>query len=131
MSKERKNSLDYTNSITQGFNEPEQAFNVINVNSLLPPNFGKFELSYIDGPTGCKLISQINYYSKGSYEKTRIMVSGDALGTAHKTTINLTNASPSSVAGKGFIIYDDLGPVLVWYNVSFSSSAPLGTGAVS
>jgi len=129
MSNESKTSLDYTNAITSAHNEAEQAFNVINANSLLPANFGKFELSYIDGPSGCKLISQIDYYSKGCYEKTRIVAGGDQLGTAHKTTINLINATPPSVAGKGFIVYDDIGPVLVWYNVDFANTTPLDTGA--
>lgn len=124
MSDKSKTSLDYTNAITSAHDEAEQAFNVINVNSFLPANFGKFEMSYIDGPNGCKLISQVDYYSKGCYEKTRFIFNADSVGTAHKTTINLNNKTPASLAGKGFVVYDEIGAVLVWFNVDFNNTPP-------
>jgi hypothetical protein len=129
MSNESKTSLDYTNAITSAHNEAEQAFNVINANSLLPPNFGKFELTYIDGPNGCRLVSQVDYYSRGCYEKTKMIFHGDKLGTAHKTTINLVNRTPASLAGKALVLYDDIGAVVVWFNVDFNNSAPHVDGA--
>jgi hypothetical protein len=124
VSTKSKTSLDYTNAITSAHNEAEQAFNVINANSLLPPNFGKFDMTYIDGPNGCKLISQVDYYSRGCYEKTRFIFNADLLGTAHKTTLNFINKTPAMLAGKGFVIYDEIGAVLVWFNVDFNNTAP-------
>jgi hypothetical protein len=123
-----KTSLDYTNAITSAHNEAENAFNVITANSLLPANFGKFDLTYINGPSGSRLISQVDYYSIGSYEKTRIIFNSDLVGTAHKTTLNFINKTPAMLAGKGFVIHDELGPVLVWFNVDFNNTAPSAPG---
>jgi len=127
--KKSKTSLDYTNAITSAHDEAEQAFNVINTNTLLPANFGKYELSYIDGPDGFKLIKSANYYSLGEYEKTKITFHGDELGTAHKTTLNLVNRTPESLAGKSFVLYDDIGAVVVWFNVDFNNTAPSVDGS--
>ena len=127
MSKKSKTTLDYTNAITSAHNESEGAFNVITANSLVPANFGKIEIDYINGP-GYKLISRVDYFSLGSYEKTRVVFNSDLMGTAHKTTLNLINKTPAMLAGKGFVIHDEIGPVLVWFNVDFNNTAPSAPG---
>lgn len=121
---EKTSSLDYTNSITSAHVESEQAFNVINVNSLIPPNHGKISLEYITIGNGTGQVGRVDYYSKAVCQQTKVVCKGDALGSAHKTTINFVNRTPESLAGKGFVIYDNIGAVTVWFNLDFGNSAP-------
>lgn len=124
----KQTSLDYTNAITSSHVEEANAFNVINVNTLIPPNHGKIVLEYITSSTsgeGC--VGKVDYYSKGDYQETKIITRGDSLGTAHKVTLNFSNKTPESLNGKSFVIYDNIGAVNVWFNVDFSTSEPINS----
>jgi hypothetical protein len=118
-------SLDYTNAITNSHNEEAKALNVIAVNSLVPVRFGKVEIEYILSGNGAGEVGRADYYSNGVYQETRIVCRGDALGSAHKTTISFINRTPASLAGKSFVLYDSTGAVNVWFNVDFANSAPV------
>lgn len=119
----KETSLDYTNAITSSHVEDANAFNVINVNTLVPPNHGKIALEYITaGINGEGCVGKVDYYSKGDYQITQVVTRGDALGTAHKVTLNFSNRTPESLNGKSFVIYDNNGAVNVWFNVDFTSS---------
>lgn len=122
---EKTTSLDYTNSITSAHVEAEKAFNVISVNTLIPPNHGKINLEYITSGNGIGQVGRVDYYSKAICQETRVVCKGDSLGSAHKTTINFVNRTPESLAGKAFIMYDDIGAVTVWFNLDFSSTEPI------
>jgi hypothetical protein len=122
----KETSLDYTNAITSSHVEDANAFNVINVNTLIPPNHGKIELEYVAaGINGQGNIGKVDYYSKGDYQITQVVTRGDALGTAHKVTLNFSNRTPESLSGKSFVIYDNTGAVNVWFNVDFLNSEPV------
>lgn len=122
----KENTLDYTNSLTKGFNEQNKAFDTVNVNSLVPVRYGKVDLTYIT-TAGCSKgkIATAKYYSDGVYQETRVVTRGNSLGSAHKTTINFVNKTPASLAGKAFVIYDDTGAVLIWFNVDGANTAPV------
>jgi hypothetical protein len=117
-------SLDYTNAITSAHNEEHKALDVIAVNSLVPVRFGKVELEYITSGNGEGEVGRADYYSNGAYQETKIITRGDKLGSAHKTTISFINRTPSSLAGKAFVIHDNGGAVKVWYNVDFTNTEP-------
>jgi len=125
MSKKETTSLDYTNAITSAHVEDSKAFNVINVNTLIPPNHGKIVLEYIAGNVnGSGNIGTVTYFSKGQYQESKVTTRGDSLGTAHKVTLNFSNRTPLSLAGKSFVLYDDTGAVNVWFNVDFANAEP-------
>lgn len=116
--------LDYTNAITNSHNEKDRATNVVSVNSLVPTRYGRVEVDYyIDGVAEGN-ISQARYYSEGAYQETKIITRADTLGSAHKTTISFINRTAESLAGRAFVIYDNVGAVKVWYNVDFSNTEP-------
>lgn len=128
MAKNQTSSLDYTNAITSAHVEEAQAFNVIDTTKLIPANHGKIILEYVPtGFNGAGLVNKAIYYSKGSYQETKIVTRGDSLGSAHKTTLNFSNRTPESLAGKSFVIYDDVGAVNVWFNVDFSTTEPVNS----
>jgi hypothetical protein len=97
---------------------------VVYVNSLVPVRFGKVVLTYVPSGYGAGKVQTAKYYSNGVYQETRIVTRGNALGSAHKTTINFVNRTPASLAGKAFVVYDDLGAVKVWFNVDGASTEP-------
>lgn len=122
----KQTSLDYTNAITSAHVEREGAFNVINVNTLIPPNHGKIQLEYVPvGSYGEGCIQKVFYYSKGDYQQTKIITRGDYLGTSHKTTLNFANRTAESLHEKSFVIYDNVGAVNVWFNVDFTGTEPV------
>lgn len=116
----KENTLDYTNSLTKGFNEQNKAFDTVNVDSLVPVRYGKIELEY--NVHGC--ISIAKYLSNGIYQESRIVCNADTLGSAHKTTVNFTGKTPTMLAGKSFVVHDALGATLVWFNVDNSNTEP-------
>jgi hypothetical protein len=101
--------------------EKDQAFNVINANTLVPPNHGKILLEY----NSKDLITKAIYYSKGIAQETRLSTRGDSLGSAHKITLNFKSKTPAMLAGKSFVIYDNIGAVNVWFDVDFSHAEPV------
>lgn len=113
-------SLDYTNAITSAHVEDQKAFNVINTNSLIPPNHGKITLEY----NSKELVTRVNYFSKGIIQESRVVVRGDSVGSAHKVILNFQNKTPTLLAGKSFVIYDNVGAVNVWFDVDFSYPEP-------
>lgn len=117
-------TLDYTNAITNAHNERDRATNVVSVNSLVPTRYGKVEVDYYTNGVAEGNISQARYYSEGAYQETKIITRGDTLGSAHKTTISFINRTAESLAGRAFVIYDNIGAVKVWYNVDFSNTEP-------
>lgn len=117
-------TLDYTNAITNAHNEKNKATNVVTVNSLVPTRYGRVEITYYTTGPSAGNIRESRYYSDGVYQETKVVVSGDKVGSAHKTTINFTNRTAESLAGRAFVIYDDVGAVKVWYNVDFSNTEP-------
>lgn len=121
----KASGLDYTNAITDSHNEDSKALNVVAVNNLVPSRFGKVDLTYITSGLGAGNVGQARYYSDGVYQETRIQTRGDSLGTAHKTTLNFINKTPSFLSGKSFVVYDNVGAVKVWFNVDFSSTEPV------
>jgi hypothetical protein len=125
MKNRKANTLDYTNSLTQGFNEQEQAFEVVSASSLVPHRYGKIELDYITSGFGTGKIGVARYYSDGKYQETKIFTRGNNLGSAHKTTINFINKTPSSLAGRSFVVFDTTGAVLIWFNVDGANTAPV------
>jgi hypothetical protein len=130
MSKNRKaNTLDYTNSLSQAFNEQEKAFNMINASSLVPARYGKILLEYFTSGSGIGQVSTATYLSEGVYQETRVICRGNTLGSAHKTTLSFLNRTAASLAGKAFVVYDDVGPVSIWFNVDGANvnPAPVGT----
>jgi len=114
----------YTNSISNSYNEESKALDIVTVNSLVPARYGKVELSYYTSGPGNGNVSQARYYSNGVYQETQITTIGDSVGSAHKTTLNFINRAAPTLAGQGFIVYDNTGPVLVWFNVDFANTAP-------
>lgn len=125
---EKPSSADYTNAITSSHNEEIGALNVVTVNNLVPVKFGKVSLEYVTSGYGIGQVEKAHYYSNGVYQESLVICNGDTLGSAHKTTISFINRSPASLAGKGFIIHDDSGKVLVWFNVDFNNTEPLVDG---
>jgi hypothetical protein len=121
---EKPSSADYTNAITSSHNEEAGALNVVTVNNLVPARFGKVMLEYVTSGYGTGQVEKAHYYSNGVYQESLVICNGDTLGSAHKTTISFINRNPASLAGKGFIIHDNGGRVLVWFNVDFSNAAP-------
>jgi hypothetical protein len=117
-------SLDYTNSITSSHNEEAKALNIVAVNSLVPVRYGKVDLTYYTTGFGTGNIKDAKYYSNGAYQETRISTRGDLLGSAHKTILAFLNRTPASLAGKAFVVHDDVGAVKVWFNVDFSNTEP-------
>lgn len=117
-------TLDYTNAITNAHNERDRATNVVSVNSLVPTRYGRVEVDYYTDGVAEGNISQARYYSEGAYQETKIITRGDTLGSAHKTTISFINRTAESLAGRAFVIYDNVGAVKVWYNVDFSNTEP-------
>jgi hypothetical protein len=125
---EKPSSADYTNAITSSHNEEASALNVVTVNNLVPAKFGKVMLEYVTSGNGVGQVEKAHYYSNGAYQETLLICGGDTLGSAHKTTISFINRTPSSLAGKGFILHDNNGKVLVWFNVDFSNEVPVIDG---
>lgn len=128
MPNRKANTLDYTNSLTQGFNEQNKAFDTVNVNSLVPVRFGKVLLTYVLAGNGIGKIETAKYYSNGVYQETKVLVRGNVLGSAHKTIFNFINRAPSSLAGKALVIYDTIGAVKVWFNVDGANTPPAVAG---
>lgn len=114
----------YTNSISNSYNEEARALDVVAVNSLVPVRFGKVELEYITSGNGQGEVGRADYYSNGVYQETQITTIGDSAGSAHKTTLNFINRAAPTLGGQGFIVYDNTGPVLIWFNVDFTNSEP-------
>jgi hypothetical protein len=120
----KKTELDYTNAITNAHNEKDRATNVVSVNSLVPARYGKVEVDYYSDGSKETNVSQARYYSEGQYQETKIILTGDQAGSAHKTTINFINRTAESLAGRAFVVHDNIGAVKVWYNVDFSNTEP-------
>lgn len=125
---EKPTSLDYTNAITSAHNERDRATNVVAVNSLVPARYGRVEVDYYTSGPSSGNVREARYYSEGVYQETKIIFNGDKLGSAHKTTINFVNRTPQSLAGRAFVIYDNVGAVKVWYNVDFGDTEPVVDG---
>lgn len=125
MSTNRKpSSMDHTGAITSSHNEEAKALDVVTVNSLVPARYGKVELEYITTGSAAGQVGKAMYYSNGTYQEIKIICKGNELGTAHKTTINFINRSANSLAGQYFVIYDDVGAVMVWFNLNFNNTKP-------
>lgn len=125
MPNRKANTLDYTNSLTQGFNEQNKAFDTVNVNNLVPVRYGKILLTYVLSGFGAGKIETAAYYSDGVYQETKIITRGNNLGSAHKTTLNFVNRTPASLAGRSLVVYDNAGAVLIWFNVNGANTAPV------
>ena len=125
---EKPSSADYTNAITSSHNEEMGALNVVTVNNLVPARFGKVMLEYVTSGYGVGQVEKAHYYSNGVYQESLVICNGDTLGSAHKTTISFINRSPASLAGKGFVLNDNNGKVLVWFNVDFNNIEPIVEG---
>lgn len=131
MSKNDKPSnLDYTNAITNSHNEESKALNVVTVNNFVPARYGKVEIDYITSGNGVGNVGTVRYYSNGIYNETRVTCCADLIGSAHKTTISFMNRTAQSLAGKSFIIYDNDGPVKVWFNVDFNDAEPPNSNTI-
>lgn len=120
----KSSETHYTNAIQDSHNEDSHALDIVTVNNLVPARYGRVELSYFDSGPGSGSVSEARYYSDGTYQETKITTIGDALGSAHKTTVNFNNKTPESLSGKSFIIYDDIGAVSVWFNLDFNDTEP-------
>ena len=125
MPNRKANTLDYTNSLSQGFNEQNKAFDTVNVNNLVPVRYGKILLTYVLSGFGLGKIETAAYYSDGVYQETKIITRGNNLGSAHKTTLNFVNRTPASLAGRSLVVYDNAGAVLIWFNVNGANTAPV------
>jgi hypothetical protein len=125
MKNRKENTLDYTNSLTKGFNEQNKAFDTVSVNDLVPVRYGKILLTYVTSGFGLGKIQTASYYSDGVYQETKITTRGNNLGSAHKTTLNFINKTPDSLAGRSLVIFDDIGGVLLWFNVDGLNVAPV------
>ena len=123
---QKPNSTDYTNALTNSHNENAKAMDVVDVSSLVPIRFGKVEFDYVQSGYGTGKVRNARYLSNGVYQETSVDLTEDVVGTAHKTSIKFSGRSASSLGGKGFIIYDNFGKVLVWFNVDFDNSIPTG-----
>lgn len=121
----KKTELDYTNSLTNSHNEAEKAFNVIDASSLVPFRYGKIDLDYVTSGYGIGQIKTAKYYSNGIFQETKVICRGNNLGSAHKTTVNFVNKIPSSLAGRSFVVYDNVGAVNIWFNVDGANTAPV------
>ena len=117
-------TLDHTGAITNSHNEEAKALDVVTVNSLVPARYGKVELEYITTGSAAGQVGKAMYYSNGTYQEMKIIFKGNELGSAHKSTINFINRSANSLAGQYFVIHDDTGAVMVWFNVNFNNSKP-------
>ena len=125
---EKPSSSDFSHAITSSHSEEIGALNVVTVNNLVPVKFGKVSLEYVTSGYGIGQVEKAHYYSNGVYQESLMICNGDTLGSAHKTTVSFINRSPASLAGKGFIIHDDSGKVLVWFNVDFNNTEPIVDG---
>jgi hypothetical protein len=120
----KQTSLDHTGAITNSHNEDAKALDVVTVNSLVPTRYGKVELEYITTGAAAGQVGKAMYFSNGTYQEIKVLCKGNELGSAHKSTINFVNRSANSLAGQYFIIYDDVGAVMVWFNLNFNNSKP-------
>lgn len=124
----KPSELDYSSAITDSHNEENKALNVVAVNSLVPSRYGKVELTYVSSGPAKGSVNQAKYFSDGIYQETKLITRADITGSAHKTVLNFVNKTPSDLAGKSFVVYDNSGAVNVWYNLDFSNVAPSVSG---
>jgi hypothetical protein len=125
MSKSDLSDLHYTSVLRDAHNEDFNALDIIEVNNLVPARYGKVALTYITSGNGIGEVGQADFYSNAKYESTKVITTADQIGSAHKTTVFFIQRTPSMLAGKAFIIYDNIGGVAVWFNVDGSNTAPV------
>jgi len=126
MSKENGLSMLDANQVIQDVhNEAAHALDVISVNELIPVKFAKIDLTYITSGFGIGEVGEALYYSNGEKQQQTITCRNDELGTAHKTSISFYNRTPTSLDSKYFVIFDDVGPVGVFFNLNGASTLPI------
>ena len=129
MSKQNGLSLyDAPNVLRDAHNEENHAIDVIPVNTLVPVRFSKVDLTYVSSGNGIGEIETAKYYSNGSYQQQTITFRNDERGTAHKTSLSFYNRTPQNLAGTYLVIYDDVGPVGVFFNTDGANSTPIDSG---
>lgn len=121
---QKPNTTDYTSALTSSHNENAKAMDVVDVSSLVPIRFGKVEFDYVQSGNGLGKVRNARYLSNGVYQETSVDCTEDVVGTAHKTSIKFSGKTASSLGGKGFVINDNMGRVLVWFNVDFDNEIP-------
>jgi len=126
---EKASSIDYTNAITDSYNESSKALDTIDVSSLVPVRYGKIEVEYVQSGNGVGKVNVARYYSNGVYQETKVTCRSDVAGSAHKSMLNFIGKTPESLAGKSFLIDDGVGLVNVWFNVDFLNTKPENTAS--
>lgn len=120
---------DAANAIRDAHNRQNQSFDVTLVNDLVPDRYDKVTYEFIEFPDGTCDVQFVNFWGKGTRQKTRISVKGNPEGTKERTVLNFQSQTSVTLDGKYFIIYDDIGSVGVWFDVD-NSSIPPTTGAL-
>ncbi|MFZ4411517.1 MAG: hypothetical protein ACOYOV_00440 [Bacteroidales bacterium] len=110
-------------------NKENGALDVIAVNGLVPARFSKIDLTYISSGNGIGEVGEALYYSDGAKQQQTIICRNDELGSAHKTSLSFYNRTPQNLAGTYLVIYDDVGPVGIFFNTDGANSTPI-TSAV-
>jgi hypothetical protein len=120
---------DANNVLRDAHNKDAGALDVIAVNGLVPARFSKIDLTYITSGNGIGEVGEALYYSDGNKQQQTIICRNDELGSAHKTSLSFYNRTPQNLAGTYLVIYDDIGPVGIFFNTDGANSTPI-TSAV-
>lgn len=117
--------LDANQVLKDSHNEEHHALDVIDSSSLVPHKFGKIDLTYNADET----VATAKYYSIGQCKESTLITRGDSLGSAELTKVNFLDTVASSIEGKFFIMYDNVGSVGIRFDMDNGSILP-ATGAL-
>jgi len=119
--------LDSGQVLQDSHNTAEHALDVVLTNSLVPSRYSRVTCEMLDMGDGTFETEYINYFGFGSKESNQIEMVANPTGRKEKTNLSFTGLT-TSIGGKFFTIYDEVGSVGVWYNLDGGSTPPT-TGA--
>lgn len=120
--------LDSGQVLQDAHNTAEHALDVVISNSLVPARYSRVTCEFKDMGDGTFETEYVNYFGFGDIESNQIEMVSNPTGAKEKTNLNFTGIT-TTIGGKFFIIYDDVGSVGVWYDLDAASIQPT-TGAL-
>jgi len=120
--------LDSGQVLQDAHNTAEHALDVVLTNSLVPARYSRVTCELLDMQDGTFETEYINYFGFGDKESNQIEMVSNPTGAKEKTNLSFTGLT-TSIGGKFFTIYDDVGSVGVWFDLD-TISVPPTTGAL-
>ena len=120
--------LDSGQVLQDSHNSAEHALDVVLTNSLVPARYSRVTSELKDMGDGTFETEYINYYGFGNKESNQIEMVANPTGAKEKTNLDFTGLT-TTIEGKFFTIYDDVGSVGVWFDLDAGSTPPT-TGAL-